>query len=58
MGKSQSKDSTSAAPSPFVGEDDAPGQQYTLPDGTKSRFKFEEKPILKTIESNIKVENM
>ncbi len=58
MGKSQSKDSITAAPSPFVGDDDTPGQIYTLPDGTKSKFKYEERPVLKTIESETRVENM
>jgi len=31
---------------------------YTLPDGSKSRFKFEDKPILKTIDREVRIENM
>ncbi len=49
-------DAGSLNPFLLAAEDNKDG--YEFPDGTKSRFKYEEKPRLKTIEGESKVDDM
>jgi hypothetical protein len=39
-----------------VGDDD--GKEYFFPDGSKSKYLFEERPILRTLESDYSVSSM
>ena len=54
MGKSQSKDGVD--PVPLDGEDD--GKEYFFPDGSKSKYPFEERPFLRTLDGKVYVDNL
>jgi hypothetical protein len=55
MGKGQSKDG-GATVAPLVQDED--GKEYYFPDGSKSKYPFEDRPVLRSLDGDSSVSNL